>query len=271
MSEQSGAGSAPTDSVDRVLASWATSRPDLDVRPIAILTRLDRLKRAVDEQSVFDRFGLNGADFAVLATLVRVAPSTGLSQRALMAELDLSSGTVSVRIERLVRSGLVTRNPDPRDGRGSIIVLTARGAALFEECAPVHLHHSRQLLSGLSTEQHDQLADLLRRLLQAVEMSTDDRAMDRWGMSLLPAHLAARRRTELGLTERAGLGIRAVLPRSPASTAGLKIDDLVVAAEGVPVLSVIDLHRATRNRDRISLRILRGNRARTVGLSLAPA
>lgn len=157
------------DAVDRVISSWAEVRPDLDVAPIAIFTRLDRLKRAVDRAMVFEDFGLNGADFAVLATLVRLGPETGLSQRRLMAELDLSSGTMSVRIERLVRAALVTKTNDPSDGRGSIVKLTKAGRDLFERCAPVHLQNERALLRVFSAEQQQQLVGLLRHWLRALE------------------------------------------------------------------------------------------------------
>ncbi|QGN35210.1 MarR family winged helix-turn-helix transcriptional regulator [Microlunatus sp. Gsoil 973] len=160
------------DSVDRVMASWARTRPDLDVTPIGIFTRLDRLKRAIDREMIFEQFGLNGADFAVLATLVRVAPDNGMSQRGLMAELDLSSGTVSLRVERLVRAGLVTRTADPDDGRGSIVALTSAGRDVFERCAPAHLDNERRLLTALTPEQQDQLAALLRHWLSVLETSS---------------------------------------------------------------------------------------------------
>lgn len=157
------------DAVARVIASWARTRPDLDVRPIGVLTRLDRLKRAVDDRMVFSRFGLNGADFAVLATLVRVGGDSGLSQRRLMRELALSSGTVSVRVERLVKAGLVHRGPDPHDGRGSVVTLTEAGRQRFEQVAPVHLDAARRLLSVLTDDEHDQLAALLGKLLASME------------------------------------------------------------------------------------------------------
>jgi DNA-binding MarR family transcriptional regulator len=92
-----------------------------------------------------------------------------MSQRGLMAELDLSSGTVSVRVERLVRAGLVTRSVDPDDGRGSIVALTRRGRDVFERCAPAHLENERRLLGALSPEQQDQLAELLRHWLMILE------------------------------------------------------------------------------------------------------
>ena len=83
---------------------------------------------------MFARFGLRGADFALLATLVRLAAES-VSQKRLASELGLSAGTVSLRIDRLEQRGLAQRRPDPDDGRGALVSLTDRGRELFEACA----------------------------------------------------------------------------------------------------------------------------------------
>jgi len=56
-----------------------------------------------------------------------------------MEELGLTSGTVSVRMDRLVEQGLVQRQVDPDDKRNSRITLTDRGKVLFERIVPAHL------------------------------------------------------------------------------------------------------------------------------------
>src|SRR5215469_15710855 len=87
----------PQDSVDRLLAGWARSRPGLDLSPVAVIARLDRLRRIMDSEleATFAEYGLNGPDFAALVTLRRLDEPGGVSQRHLMRELNLTSGTVS--------------------------------------------------------------------------------------------------------------------------------------------------------------------------------
>src|SRR5437763_8597550 len=94
------------DSVARVIASWRASRPDLDVDAIAITARLARLQAVLSPrlEAVFARFELRGADFAVIATLIRLADES-VSQRRLASELGLAAGTVSLRIDRLAQRG----------------------------------------------------------------------------------------------------------------------------------------------------------------------
>jgi len=131
----------PADSVDALLASWAERRPDLDFSPVGIVSRLARLRAhvGVELDRVYARHGLTAPTFAVLVTLARIDDGSGVSQRRLMDELGLTSGTVSVRMDRLVGEGLVDRDPDPTSRRTTRIRLTDQGRALFERVVPDHL------------------------------------------------------------------------------------------------------------------------------------
>jgi DNA-binding transcriptional regulator GbsR (MarR family) len=104
-----------------VLEGWKQQRPDLDMSPLAVINRLSRLQSYLQPEiaAVFERFGLTPPSFAVIATLRRAGSPYQLSQRALMDALQLSSGTISVRIDRLEREGIVKRTPDPGDQRGT--------------------------------------------------------------------------------------------------------------------------------------------------------
>ena len=154
-------GARLDDSIERVIAGWRETRPDLPVDPIAVTARLARLQALLVPrlEAVFGRFGLRGADFAVIATLVRVGHS--VSQTRLASELGLSAGSVSLRIDRLEQLGLARRHPDPDDGRGALVELTAHGRDLFEACAPEHLANANDLLSGLTGREREQLGALL--------------------------------------------------------------------------------------------------------------
>src|SRR6476469_1080894 len=111
--------SAPHDSVDRLLADWQRVRPELDFSPVAVISRLSRVRGHIDAEleRLFAEHGLTGPSFGVLVTLARLNEPDGVSQRRLMDELGLTSGTISVRMDRLVEQGLVERRPDPGDRR----------------------------------------------------------------------------------------------------------------------------------------------------------
>jgi predicted metalloprotease with PDZ domain len=143
---------------------------------------------------------------------------------------------VSVRLDRLERQGIVTREPDPASARASLVQLTAAGLALFDQVAPVHLGNEDRLLAALSGDERLALADLLRRLLGSFEARGTEVARD-LGLTLEPAHLARQRRQAVGLADRTGLLVAAVQAGSPAARAGIERGDLLTRLDGQPVSS----------------------------------
>jgi DNA-binding MarR family transcriptional regulator len=261
-----------TDWVDRVVAGWREARPELPVAPIEVIARLERIRGYLDQEleTTFAEAGLTGPSFSVLATLTRLGGR--VSQRALMDELRLTSGTVSVRIDRLVAAGLVVREPDPRDARGALVSLTAAGSALFERCAPIHLANEDRLLAALDEEERATLADLLRRLLISFEGTRPLRgSLPYLGLTLAPAHVAIEMRRAVGLPERTGLLVRAVATDGPAA-GRLEPGDILTAAGGRELRSIATLYRAlgeAAGPGRLRLAVVRGAGERRVSLDLA--
>jgi DNA-binding MarR family transcriptional regulator len=234
------------DSIARVIAGWRATRRDLEVEPIAITARLARLQAVLSPrlEMVFARYGLRGADFAVIATLVRVAAES-VSQRRLASELGLSAGTVSLRIDRLVQRGLAERRPDPDDGRGALVSLTDRGRELFEACAPEHLANAHELLAGLSEPERDQLGQLLGKLLYTLEdRGPDDSLAEDLGLVVDDAPVALEQRRAVGLPPLVGLLVRHVDPSGSAAASGIRPGDVLTTADRRPLRNRHDLHLA---------------------------
>jgi DNA-binding MarR family transcriptional regulator len=265
----------PEDSVAKVIAGWGATRPELDVDPIAITARLARLHAVLgpELEEVFARFGLRGADFAVIATLVRLGEESA-SQRRLASELGLSAGTISVRIDRLVRRGLVERRPDPQDRRGAVISLTKQGRELFEACAPEHLTNAHELLAGLTEQDRDELGRLLGKLLYTLEdAAPGDRLEPELGLVIDGAATALGQRRAVGLPPEPGVLVRHVHPGGPAARSGLRPGDLVRTANRRPLRSRHDLElaldQASAGGRALALEITRG--ATPMQLRLIPA
>jgi DNA-binding MarR family transcriptional regulator len=236
----------PGDSVDRLLASWAGTRPDLDLSPLAVIARIDRLRRIFDAEQVatFAEYGLDGPDFSALVTLRRLDRRGGVTQRQLMRALNLSSGTVSVRVDRLTERGLVSRAIDPADRRNSLISLTQAGRDLFEAVTPAHIATENRLLSALSSQQRDELARLLRALLVSFEGSTGEETFPRLGLTLAPAHHTLDARRAVGLPPVTGLLVRDVARGSRAEHAGIRPGDVLTHAAGAELRSITALYAA---------------------------
>jgi DNA-binding MarR family transcriptional regulator len=78
-----------------------------------------------------------------------------------------SSGTTK-RLDKLEREGLVQRETDPGDRRGTLIALTPAGRELIDSVTAAHLENEKGLLSGLNEDEQRALTDLLRKLLTAL-------------------------------------------------------------------------------------------------------
>jgi DNA-binding MarR family transcriptional regulator len=159
------------DEVDRLVAAWARERPDLDVRPLEVLSRVTRLARHVDRAraAAFVAHDLDGWEFDVLAALRRAGRPYMLSPGALVAQTLVTSGTMTNRVDRLESRGLVTRAPDPNDRRGVRVRLTTRGKESVDSALADLLESEQELLAALSGRQQDQLSALLRSLVVPFE------------------------------------------------------------------------------------------------------
>ncbi len=159
------------DEVDRIVAAWRVERPDLDTAPMLVLSRVTRLSRRLDLQrrAAFAAHDLEPWEFDVLASLRRPGDPYALTPGALMNELLVSSGTMTNRIDRLERRGLVERQPAPTDRRTVLVRLTPRGKTCVDDALISLLDCEQRILEPLDDEQESVLASLLRPLLLPFE------------------------------------------------------------------------------------------------------
>lgn len=158
---------AATDEVDRIVAAWQRERPDLQPLPLHIFSRVTRLARHLDlaRRAAFARHGIEAWEFDVLSALRRAGEPYELTPGRLIAETLVSSGTMTNRIDRMVDHGLVVRAADTQDRRVVKVRLTAEGRSRVDAAMSALLASERELLAGLSAEDHDRLRDLLRAVL----------------------------------------------------------------------------------------------------------
>jgi DNA-binding MarR family transcriptional regulator len=159
------------DDVDRIVAAWRRERPTLDVSPLEVLSRISRLARRLDQarRRAFSRHHLQGWEFDVLSALRRAGRPYRLSPGQLVTETMVTSGTMTNRVDRLERRGLVQRSPDPSDRRGVIVALTTAGRTVVDAALSDLLERERELLADLTEGERERLAGMLRRLNSPLE------------------------------------------------------------------------------------------------------
>lgn len=161
-----GGVSKPEDDVDRIVSAWRRERPDLDVSPLEVLSRVTRIAKHVDNfrKDAFRTSGLESWEFDVLAALRRAGKPYRLSPKSLLVETLVSSGALTHRLTKLEGRGLVTRSSDPDDGRGVVVALTAAGVRAVDTALSHLIAAEGTLLGRLDPDEQKEVADALRQL-----------------------------------------------------------------------------------------------------------
>jgi DNA-binding MarR family transcriptional regulator len=154
------------DEVDRIVLAWAKERPDVDLSPMHVFSRVTRLavKAGRRRDAALRPFDLKQSEASVLSALVCAGPPYERNAGDLARECSVSTGTLTKRIERLMRRNLVNRNQDGEDGRVVTIRLTATGKRVADQAMSASLKTDLSWLSALSRGERRQLATLLRKI-----------------------------------------------------------------------------------------------------------
>lgn len=164
------------DEVDGLVEAWRAERPDLDVEPLQVLSRVSRLARHLDRarRAVFTEHGLEPWEFDVLAELRRSGPPYEMSPGRLLRATLVTSGTMTNRIDRLATAGLVRRHPDPADKRGVLVRLSTDGQERVDAALSALIEYEESLLGEMAPAERERLATLLRSLLSPLDEPAPD-------------------------------------------------------------------------------------------------
>src|SRR6201993_97074 len=94
--------------------------------------------------------GLGLSDFAVLEVLLHKGP---LPVNTIGPMVDLTPGSISIAVDRLVAKSLVSRVESAEDRRVRIVALTPRGKDLIVSAFREHSGQMKRVFSELSTEE----------------------------------------------------------------------------------------------------------------------
>lgn len=151
-----------------MIDQWRAQRPDLDPSGKAVTARIVRgaalTRRRIDE--AIKDLGIRDGEFGTLSALRRVGAPYELSPSQLTQHLVISSGGLSLMLDRLERAGQVRRRPHPHDRRGVLVSLTDAGVEVIDEAMTRLASVEQQLVGGLTQRERDQLARLLAKYLR---------------------------------------------------------------------------------------------------------
>ncbi|MGL5406603.1 MAG: MarR family winged helix-turn-helix transcriptional regulator [Propionibacteriaceae bacterium] len=155
------------DEVDEIQRAWQTVRPDLDWTPLAVWSRLHRLAALLENErrKAFSAHQLETWEFDVLAALRRAGAPFRLTPGQLVEQTHVTSGTMTNRIDRLESRSLVERHPNPIDGRGTLVELTAAGKESVDAAITDLVQVERAMGKPLNDQESAKLAELLARIM----------------------------------------------------------------------------------------------------------
>lgn len=131
----------------------------------ALVPRLDR--------ELQETHGLPLTWYDVLLEL-NAAPKRRLTMGQLGSVAAVSRTRVSRVVDELVRAGLVTRVPNPDDGRSAFAALTPAGRAALRKAAPTYVAAvQREFADHLTAREAEVLAGALRKVLAAAVASSE--------------------------------------------------------------------------------------------------
>jgi DNA-binding MarR family transcriptional regulator len=160
------------DHVDRLLRRLESlTEVDIDLEVEALVDRIaginKRIKRAME--ATLAEHDLTHPDWQVLTTLRLRLPDHRSSPGELAADMELSSGAMTSRLDRLEQLGYVRRLPAPGDRRAVVVELTDAGRDAWDRAASIQGRREAFFASALTREEQQQLNTLLRKLMVAFE------------------------------------------------------------------------------------------------------
>ena len=156
------------DHVDRVRGASRGSRNGDHV--LDVVARVFRYGAYLEQLvgAAFATVNLSRPEADLLSALQR-SPEPMVPPSRLAAALVCSTGTMTNRLDRLQRAGMIRRHDDPSDRRGVLVSLTEKGRRTIVAAAAARDAHAAELVPGLTLPERRELVRLLRKVLVAVE------------------------------------------------------------------------------------------------------
>ena len=130
------------------------------------LVRTSSLMQKLSDR-FFSRFGLTDVQFNILMIL-KEHGSDGLSQQELSEHLIVTKSNVVGLIDRLERSGYVTRESHPSDRRYNQIVLTPKGQRLEAKVEEVYFEEVDKMMDVLTASEKKAVIKAMERIRQYI-------------------------------------------------------------------------------------------------------
>ncbi len=105
-----------------------------------------------------------GATMAMGFTLLSIDPKTGTPSTALGPKMGMEATSLSRILKSMEEKGLITRRPNPKDGRGVLIYLTDFGLEKREDSKEVVLQFNNAVKAEVSQDKIDNFFEVIEKI-----------------------------------------------------------------------------------------------------------
>ena len=114
------------------------------------------------EHSVVKESGLSPAQMHAIEI---IGHEQSLRMKELAEKMGVTTGTLTVMVDRLERNGFLSRKPHEQDRRSYLVVLTDKGKEHFEQHHQFHLRLTEDISASLSPEEQKIFAAALTKII----------------------------------------------------------------------------------------------------------
>jgi len=152
--------------------NWAISMKKETPTPVHVWLVMLKAMQAISRYGLADieKAGLGDSDFRVLEVLLHKGP---LPVNVIGPKVNLTPGSISVAVDRLLAKDLVSRTESSEDRRVRVVALTARGKAVITPVFRAHAETMENVFEGLSRRELRQLEQQLKRVGKQAESLFD--------------------------------------------------------------------------------------------------
>jgi DNA-binding MarR family transcriptional regulator len=101
-------------------------------------------------------------------TVEVIGHNQNMRMKELAERLGVTTGTLTVGVDKLEKMGLVARKPHEKDRRSWLIVLTDEGKSMYEQHHKFHQEFTREISRDLTNEEVKTLSEFLKVILERI-------------------------------------------------------------------------------------------------------
>lgn len=144
-------------SVDHLVAQWQQERPDISMDHLGIQLRIRGLAMLMDRrmEHICSAFDIKLHELYILYALRRSGAPYRLRPTDIYKVLQVTSGTITHKLDSLEKAGFISRSAAPQDRRSTYIELLPKGLALVDRAVDFSLVEIKQDMDAVFSNARD--------------------------------------------------------------------------------------------------------------------